>query len=75
MATEKDIIITQIGELKMWFDFYYAHNEQKYRRLNTLQLKTDDGLDPYSELIKLYNVAEEKRKLIQSLESKLNLLI
>lgn len=60
----------ELFNLKKWFDEEYAQKEQKYRRLYTLQLKTDDGKDPYIELINLYQIAENKRKLIQELETK-----
>ena len=55
-------------ELKEWFDVEYARKEQKYRRLHSLSKLTDDGKDPYQELINLYNEAEIKRARIQELE-------
>lgn len=55
-----------------WFNGYYAEHEQKYRRLYTLGKLTDEGKDPYRELINLYNVAEIKRARIQELEVLIN---
>lgn len=74
MVEKKDILYTQIGELKRWFDFEYSYKEQKFRRLNTLQLKTDEGTDPYIELINLYQEAEINRRKLQELENSLNSL-
>lgn len=58
----------KIHELKVWFDYFYTQNEQKYRRLHTLGLKCDDGSEPIEKLKQLYSEAEEKRKEIQRLE-------
>lgn len=58
----------EIDYLKWWFDEEYLKEEQKLRRLHTLKLLTDDNKDPFNELIKLYNQAEEYRKRIQFLE-------
>ena len=58
----------EIQELKEWFDVEYARKEQKYRRLHSLGKLTDDGKDPYNELISLYSEAEIKRARIQELE-------
>lgn len=58
----------KINNNKYWFDTYYTQHEQKLRRLHTLGLKTDEGKDPYSELMALYAEAETKRREIQSLE-------
>lgn len=58
----------EIKDLKLWLDTYYARHEQKYRRLKTLGILTDEGKDPYNELINLYNEAEIKRARIQELE-------
>ena len=55
-------------ELKEWFDIVYARKEQKYRRLHSLGKLTDEGKDPYDELINLYSEAEIKRARIQELE-------
>lgn len=56
-------------DLLAWFDIYYTQHEQKYRRLYTLEQPTDDGKNPYDELIKLYQEAEVKRARIQELEN------
>lgn len=58
----------EINELKNWFDEEYSKQEQKFRRLRTLNILCDDGAEPYDALIKLYNDAEVKRKRIQELE-------
>ena len=58
----------ELYELKWWYDKEYAQREQKLRRLHTLGKLTDEGKDPYNELITLYNVAEIKRARIQELE-------
>ena len=55
-------------DLLYWFENYYKVHDQKYRRLHTLGLKTDEGKDPYDELINLYSEAEIKRARIQELE-------
>lgn len=62
----------EINKLIMWFETEYKKNEQKYRRLNTLNLLCDDGTRPYDKLIDLYNEAETKRKRIQELEVLIN---
>ena len=51
-----------------WYNTEYTKNEQKYRRLYTLNKLTDNGTDPYRELINLYNEAEIKRARIQEIE-------
>ena len=58
----------EFNELKEWFDTEYARKEQKYRRLHSLSKLTDEGKDPYQELIILYSEAEVKRARIQELE-------
>ena len=58
----------ELLELKYWYDNYYTQHEQKYRRLHTLGKTTDEGKNPYNELINLYNEAEIKRARIQELE-------
>lgn len=63
----------EISELQEWFDNDYARKEQKFRRLHTLGLKTDDGQSAYDALIELYNEAEEKRARIQFLEVQIGL--
>lgn len=71
---EQNQIIEQIWQLQTWFETYYKEHDQKFRRLHTLGLKTDDGKDPYSELLKLYSEAETNRKKIQELEVRLGLV-
>ena len=66
--TDDEILEEEIKDLKLWLDTYYARHEQKYRRLHTLNKLTDEGKDPYNELINLYNEAEIKRARIQELE-------
>lgn len=66
--TDDEILEEEIKDLKLWLDTYYAQHEQKYRRLKTLGKLTDEGKDPYNELINLYNEAEIKRARIQELE-------
>ena len=51
-----------------WYNIEYTKNEQKYRRLHSLNKLTDNGTDPYIELINLYNEAEIKRARIQEIE-------
>ena len=66
--TEREIIQNEYEALVEWFDVEYARKEQKLRRLHTLGKLTDEGKDPYNELINLYNEAETKRARIQELE-------
>lgn len=66
--TYDSTIDTNINELKDWYNTYYTQHEQKYRRLHSLGKLTDEGTNPYDELIKLYNEAEIKRARIQELE-------
>lgn len=66
--TKQELSIYEIDNIKYWFNNYYQEHEQKYRRLHTLGLKCDNGSDPYNELVKLYNEAEQKRKRIQEIE-------
>ena len=68
LYTEQELKQSKIQELKNWYDIYYAQHEQKYRRLHSLGKLTDEGKDPYNELINLYNEAEIKRTRIQELE-------
>lgn len=65
---KKQDILNELNDLRAWFESDYTKQEQKLRRLHTLELKTDDGLSAYDELMKLYVLAEEKRKEIQRLE-------
>ena len=62
----------EYADLIYWFNRDYACKEQKYRRLHTLGKLTDEGKDPYQELINLYNEAEIKRARIQELEALIN---
>ena len=66
--TNNELNLIEINNLKYWYDNYYSQHEQKYRRLHTLGKLTDEGADPYNELINLYNEAEIKRARIQELE-------
>lgn len=66
--TNDELILIEINNLKGWYDNYYTQHEQKYRRLHSLGKLTDEGKDPYNELINLYNEAEIKRARIQELE-------
>ena len=62
----------EMTTLKNWYETYYTQHEQKYRRLHSLGKLTDEGKDPYNELINLYNEAEIKRARIQELEVLIN---
>lgn len=66
--TAKELAQIEVNNLRTWFDTYYSQHEQKYRRLRTLNRLTDEGKDPYEELILLYSEAEIKRARIQELE-------
>lgn len=66
--TKSELAQQEIQELKKLFDIEYTRKEQKLRRLHTLGKLTDEGANPYDELIKLYNEAETKRARIQELE-------
>lgn len=66
--TQKELYQQEINKLTEWYSTYYTHHEQKYRRLHSLGKLTDEGNNPYDELIKLYNEAEIKRARIQELE-------
>lgn len=66
--TAKELAEQEINVLKHWYNVNYTQHEQKYRRLHSLGKLTDEGKDPYNELIKLYNEAEIKRARIQELE-------
>lgn len=66
--TIKENYNNELIQLKNWYDNYYTQHEQKYRRLHSLGKLTDEGKDPYNELINLYNMAEIKRARIQELE-------
>ena len=66
--SKQELAHKELLELKYWYNNYYTQHEQKYRRLHSLGKLTDEGKDPYSELINLYNEAEIKRARIQELE-------
>lgn len=68
IVTEEELLNVELNNLHSWYDNYYLQHEQKYRRLHTLGKLTDEGANPYDELIKLYNEAEIKRARIQELE-------
>lgn len=70
VISEEEKASIRIEELKNWFNTYYTIQEQKLRRLHTLQLLCDDGTTPYYALVDLYNLAEKYRKEIQELEKK-----
>ena len=70
--SQNDLFNNEINKLKLWFNTYYTEHEQKYRRLHSLGKLTDEGKDPYNELINLYNEAEIKRARIQELEVLIN---
>lgn len=66
----KQALEREMTQLKIdWFDGHYTEHEQKYRRLHTLGLKTDEGKDAYTALTELYQEAEAKRKRIQEIEA------
>lgn len=68
--------VSEYNKLLDWFSFTYNKYDEKYRRLNTLYnvglLTTDEAKNAYSNLIALYNEAEDKRKRIQELEALIN---
>lgn len=68
LPNDIDIKTDELRQLKDWYNNYYTQHEQKYRRLHSLGKLTDNGKDPYNELINLYNEAEIKRARIQELE-------
>lgn len=61
-------LFNEMFSLKHWYNKYYIIQEQKLRRLHTLGKLTDEGKNPYQELINLYKEAEIKRARIQELE-------
>lgn len=65
---EGELSAEELSKINRWFGEYYTIHEQKYRRLHTLGKLTDEGKDPYNELINLYKEAEIKRARIQELE-------
>ena len=70
MNQEKE---TELGLLRYWFNTYYTEHEHKFRRLYSLNIKCDDGTDPYEQLMSLYKEAENKRKKIQEIEQLLSI--
>ena len=62
----------ELDTLTNWFNTEYTKLEQKYRRLYALKLYTDNGYNPYDELLALYETAERKRRRIQELEVIIN---
>lgn len=66
--SEENLARDELINLTAWFNGYYTEHEQKYRRLHSLNKLTDEGKNPYNELINLYNEAEIKRARIQELE-------
>ena len=70
--TKNELILNEINSIKEWYENYYTQHEQKFRRLHLLNKLTDEGKDPYNELINLYNEAEIKRARIQELEALIN---
>lgn len=68
LLSDEEIKQVEMLQLKKWYNTYYTQHEQKYRRLHSLGKLTDEGRDPYNELINLYNEAEIKRARIQELE-------
>lgn len=67
VITEKEKAQSRINELNHWFYTEYTKKEQKYRRLRTLNKLCDDGSNPETKLLELYNMAEEKRLEIKRL--------
>lgn len=63
---------TEYDNLTKWFKEDYTHYEQKYTRLIALQKLCDDGSDPNTKLLELYEEAETIRKRIQELELEIN---
>ena len=70
--TNDELNLIEINNLKGWYENYYSQQEQKLRRLHTLGKLTDEGKDPYNDLISLYNEAEIKRARIHELEVLIN---
>jgi len=66
--TERELLQIEKNECEEWFRNNYTYKEQKYRRLVSLGLTDDDGIDAQFKLTDLYFEAEQKRKRIQELE-------
>lgn len=62
----------EYNTLVEWFNTDYTKDEQKLRRLYTMQKLTDNNTNPYDELLLLYEQAESKRRRIQEIEGLLN---
>lgn len=67
VITEEEKAQARINELNHWFYTEYTKQEQKYRRLRTLNKLCEDGSNPEIKLLELYNLAEQKRLEIQRL--------
>jgi hypothetical protein len=63
-----DEILKEHFNLKCWFDKEYPPQEQKYRRLKEMGIKTDYGEDAGKKLLLLYNIAETNRARINEIE-------
>ena len=63
-----DEILNEHFNLKCWFDKEYPPQEQKFRRLKEMGIKTDSGENAGEKLIELYNTAEVKRARINEIE-------
>ena len=70
---DKNELIKEQMQLILWFNNYYLINEQKFRRLNTLNKLCDNGTSPYENLRILYEEAEVKRARIQEIEKLLGI--
>lgn len=68
---EKELKV-EMASLKLWFENFYGYNEQKFRRLVSLNILDDDNQDPQAKLNDLYREAETKRRRIQEIETFLN---
>lgn len=63
-----DMLLGEHFELKCWFDSEYPPQEQKFRRLKEMGIKTDSGEDAGEKLLWLYNIAETNRARINEIE-------
>ena len=70
--TEKELqripLQEELDQLQAWFNYDYTYKEQKYRRLQTLGVHDDDGIEASIKLKELYLEAETVRKRIQEIE-------
>lgn len=62
----------EYNTLVEWFNNDYTKQEQKLRRLYTMQKLTDNNTNPYDDLLLLYNKAETNRRRIQEIEGLIN---